>query len=225
MRLCINHDYLDGASFSSNLLRRLLAHWCLKAVGVMFFTGIFFVIYFYLLKNLFFSTTQMPLTYLDRLIGFQPYFLYFYFSLWVYVSLVPSLLKTKRELFYYGGYVGAMCFMGILIYVIFPTTIPDIAVDWARYPEFIFLKSVDASGNAFPSMHVASAFFSFFWLMQLLKQMNASKLFLCINGVWCLGIIYSTMAIKQHVFLDALGGVLLGGFFAYVTIRDYRKRF
>lgn len=225
MQLCGNRDYMDGSNFLHNLIVRFWIHWCLKAVGVMAFTGIFFAIYFYLLKHSLFPITQMPLTVVDRFIGFQPYFLYFYLSLWVYVSLVPALIKTKRELFYYGGYIGVMCLVGIAIYIGFPTTIPNALIDWNHYPEFTFLKTVDAAGNAFPSMHVASAFFSLFWLREQLKQMKAPRFFLWINWLWCLGIIYSTVAIKQHVFLDVLGGIVLGGMFAFLTLNHYVRRF
>jgi membrane-associated phospholipid phosphatase len=31
-----------------------------------------------------------------------------------------------------------------------------------------------------------------------------------LNGLWCLAIIYSTLATKQHVALDAAAGAVLG---------------
>ena len=40
----------------------------------------------------------MPVIWLDRLIGFQPQALPIYLSMWVYVSLPPALLSTRREL-------------------------------------------------------------------------------------------------------------------------------
>lgn len=225
MRICGNNDYADGTSFSKNLMMRLWAHWCLKAIGTMFFTGVFFSIYFYLLKNSFFTITQMPFCAVDRCIDFQPYFLNFYLSLWIYVSLIPALMNTKKELLYYGAYVGALCLVGISIYTIFPTIIPQIGIKWSLYPEFSFLKTVDAAGNAFPSMHAATAFFSLFWLHRQLKQMKAPRYLLGINFLWCLAIIYSTMAIKQHVFLDVLGGGILGGIFSLLTLKYHTKKF
>lgn len=225
MRICGNRDYVDGISFSKNLIMRLWVHWCLKAMGTMLFTGAFFSVYFYLLKHSFFSITQIPFLFVDRLIGFQPYFLYFYLSLWVYVSLVPALMKTKKELFYYGAYIGLLCIAGIGIYILFPTVIPSIAINWSLYPEFAFLKTVDAGGNAFPSMHVAAAFFSLIWLHRLLKQMRAPRFLIWINLLWCLAIIYSTMAIKQHLFLDVLGGLILGGIFSLLTLKYHARKF
>ncbi|MCJ7765330.1 MAG: phosphatase PAP2 family protein [Thiovulaceae bacterium] len=225
MKICGNRDCEDGSSFSKNLAVRLWGHWCLKAIGTTLFIAIFFAIYFYLLRNPYFSITQMPLTAVDGTVGFQPYFLYLYLSLWLYVSLAPALIKTKRELIYYGLYIGVMCTAGVVIYILFPTTIPQIGINWSHYPEFSALKTMDSSGNAFPSLHVATAFFSLFWIDRHLKQMHAHPALLWLNGLWCFGIVYSTMAIKQHVFLDVVGGVILGGTFAVLTLHYHRTHF
>lgn len=167
----------------------------------------------------------MPLTAADGWIGFEPASLYFYLSLWLYVSLVPALMKSRGELIRYGIYIGLLCMAGIAIYIVFPTTIPPNTIEWSKYPEFGMLKSIDTAGNAFPSLHVATAFFSALWLDRDLRQMNAHRSILWINGMWCLGIVYSTMAVKQHVFLDVIGGLLLGGIFALMSLRYHRSHF
>jgi hypothetical protein len=77
------------------VLRR---HPYLKAIGTTVFITLFFNAYFYLLKNPAYPITVMPFTWFDRLIGFQPLALPFYLSMWVYVSLPPALLATRREL-------------------------------------------------------------------------------------------------------------------------------
>jgi membrane-associated phospholipid phosphatase len=164
----------------------------------------------------------MPLTIIDKSIVFEPYFLYWYFSLWIYVSLMPALIRTKKELFYYGAYITTVCMLGIVSYIMFPAVIPENGIDYSYYPEFSLLKSMDTTGNAFPSLHVATAFFSFFWMNRQLEQMNATLFFKVLSALWCLGIIYSTMAIKQHVFIDVVGGLILGGVFAWLTFRHHR---
>lgn len=224
INICSNKDYADGSSFLKNFIIRMWVHWCIKAIGTMAFMGIFFTAYFYLLKNPFFNIVSMPYTVVDEMVRFTPSFLYFYLSLWVYVSLVPALMESRSELFQYGLYIGVLCISGIGIYIVFPTMVPLIKINWSLYPDFTFLKTTDMSGNAFPSLHVATAFFTFFWLDRQLKQMGALSIVLGINIVWCTGIIYSTMAIKQHVFYDVLGGIALGGFFAFVTLKYHVKR-
>jgi membrane-associated phospholipid phosphatase len=84
-----------------------------------------------------------------------------------------------------------------------------------------FLKNVDAAGNAFPSLHVATAIFSGIWLDHLLRRFGAplwSRLF---NWMWCIGIIYSTLATRQHVAVDVWGGLVLGGGAAWLSLRHW----
>lgn len=224
--LCGNRDCIgDNVSFMNNLFHRLWAHWCLKAVGTMGFIALFFTFYFYLLTHNFFSVMVMPLVWIDVWIPFESSFLYTYLSLWIYVSLPPALMKSKKELFFYGGYVGILSIIGILFYVFFPTVIPQNINDWANKPDINWLKSVDMGGNAFPSMHVASAFFSFFWLNKQLELMNADSSIRWISFFWCTGIIYSTLAVKQHVFLDVIGGLILGGVVSFYTLQHHKKAF
>src|SRR5206468_1754507 len=46
---------------------------------------------------------------------------------------------------------------GLIIFYFWPTVVPAANIDWAAYPEVDFLKSMDASGNACLSLHVATA--------------------------------------------------------------------
>jgi hypothetical protein len=134
-------------------------HVYLKSIGTMLFIGLFFGAYFYVLKEPGYPTTVMPMTLLDRLIGLQPLTLPMYLSLWVYVSLPPALLETRRELYGYAMAMAGTCLAGLIIFYFWPTEVPAANIDWALYPEVVFLKSMDASGNACPSLHVATAVF------------------------------------------------------------------
>ena len=80
---------------------------------------------------------------------------------------------------------------------------------------YAMLKSLDTSSNSCPSLHVATAVYTRIWLYDLLHHTGVSKRIHAVNVLWCIAIVYSTMAIKQHVFLDVLGGVLLALCFAW----------
>jgi membrane-associated phospholipid phosphatase len=80
------------------------------------------------------------------------------------------------------------------------------------------------NANAFPSMHVASAVFACFWLNKQLSQMNAPVVVYIAVVIWCIGIVYSTMAIRQHLFVDVAGGFILGVLMAIITLKHYSKR-
>ena len=195
-------------------------HVHLKGIGTMLFISLFFGAYFYLLKAPAYLTTVMPITVLDRLISFQPLTLPMYISLWVYVSLPPALLATRRELYGYGLAMAGTCLAGLIIFYFWPTVVPAANIDWAQYPDVDFLKSIDASGNACPSLHVATAIFSGIWLHHLLRRFGTPLWMLTFNWTWCIGIIYSTLATRQHVAVDVLAGLMLGVLAAYLSLRD-----
>ena len=197
-------------------------HIHLKAIGTTLFISVFFGAYFYLLKQPAYPTTVMPITLLDRLIGFQPLALPLYLSLWVYVSLPPALLATRRELYGYGLAMAGTCLAGLIVFYLWPTAVPAADIDWAQYPGVDFLKNIDASGNASPSLHVATAVFSGIWLHHLLRRFGAPGWILGFNALWGIGIVYSTIATRQHVAVDVLAGLALGGLAAWLSLR-HRK--
>lgn len=190
--------------------RLLLKHMLYKSLGTLLFISLFFCAYFHLLKNPVYPITVMPLLWLDRLIAFQPLALPVYLSLWVYVSLPPALLATRRELYRYGLAMACTCLSGLTIFYFWPTAAPVTNIDWSQYVYVDLLKNLDASGNACPSLHVATAVFSGIWLHGLLRSFGAPLWIRLINWSWCIAILYSTLAIRQHVTVDVLAGVLLG---------------
>ena len=205
-------DTQDGG-----LLSTITAVLWFKGLGTMSFISLFFGAYFYLLKNPSSSVTIMPLTAADRLIGFEPLALPLYLSLWVYVSLPPLLMRTQRAIIEYGLWIGGLCVFALLIYYFFPNAVPPAHIDWALYPGVAFLKEIDVAGNACPSLHVATAVFSGFWLHWLLRNVGLNRGTRVVNALWCIAIVYSTMATKQHVALDVLAGGALGVLFAWYS--------
>lgn len=211
-------------SQQTSWLRQIAAvitqHVYLKGIGTPLFIGLFFGAYFYVLKNPAYPTTVMPFSWLDQVISFQPWAMSLYVSLWVYVSLPPALLATRRELFRYVAGMTGTCLAGLIVFYFWPTTVPAAEIDWARHPGVEFLKNVDAAGNAFPSLHVATALFSGFWLDHLLHRFGAPRWSRLVNWMWCIGIIYSTLATRQHVAVDVWGGLMLGGVAAWLSLRN-----
>lgn len=194
-------------------------YWYLKSFGTMLFISVFFGAYFYFLRHPAYPITVMHNTLLDRLIGFQPLALPVYLSLWVYVSLPPLLFATRRGLYEYGLDIALMCIAGLAVFYFWPTAVPAADIDWALYPGVTFLKNMDASGNAFPSLHVATAVFSGIWLHHLLRRIGGPLWILLLNAVWGIGIIYSTIATRQHVAIDVYAGFLLGAIAGYLSLR------
>ncbi|MDB6167885.1 MAG: hypothetical protein JWM88_749 [Verrucomicrobia bacterium] len=210
----------ESPSSAAGLKARIAPHVVLKLFGITAFVTVFFFAYFLLQRFPLFRVTVIPLTAADRLIPFQPGMLWLYLSLWGYVSLPPTLLTTRPQLYAYGWLAGAVAVVGLGIFLFWPTSIPaTTGVEWSRYPGFTWLKSVDAAQNACPSLHVAFAVFSAVWLDRILRTLGGGGWMRPLNALWCLGIVYSTIATRQHVALDAYAGAVLGAAAAAVRPR------
>jgi len=196
-----------------------------KGLGITAFLWLFFVAYFHLLRHPVRPVFEMPLTALDRAIDVQPAMLGAYVSLWFYVGIAPGLLLSVRELVAYALWAAAMCLTGLLCFYLVPTAVPrlDLAIDLAQHPGFALLQGVDAAGNACPSLHVAGALFSAIWAHRLLRDMGAPAITRAINALWLVLIVYSTLAVKQHVVLDVIGGVALALLFAGPSLRWFPR--
>jgi membrane-associated phospholipid phosphatase len=214
--------HAPGVSWLHQAWIRGLKWWPAKLIATTIGMTLFFVAYFGVLHHPLFPVTTMPFTTMDRLICFRPEALPLYLSLWFYVSLVPALLIDRRELVSYALATAGISVIGLVIFLLWPTTVywPD--ADWSQHPAFAFLQSVDATGNACPSLHVAFAVFTAVWLHRLLRQMGAGRTMSVFNGLWCLGILYSTVAIRQHVLLDVFAGAGLGAVAAGIQLRWLR---
>ena len=190
--------------------RCIRQYWWIKLPATPAGMAVFFVGYFWLLRHPKFPVTVMPVTRLDDWIRFEPWSIALYASLWIYISLVPLLLQSWHDFRMYLRAVVIMSLIGFVIFFFWPTAVPPAAIDWARYPSVAFLKSVDASGNACPSLHVAFSVLTCLWLDQWLRQVQVPHWTRVVNIVWCLAIVYSTMATKQHVAIDTVAGAALG---------------
>jgi membrane-associated phospholipid phosphatase len=154
---------------------------------------------------------MVPVFELDRWVPILPWSVWVYFSLWIYVCIPQALMRELRPMGYYLLGATLLAVLGLAIFVLWPTAVPDWGVDWNNYPFLSFLKEKDASGNACPSLHVAFAVFSGLWIANLISRLGAAAPWHWANCLWCLAIILSTMTTKQHLFLDVMSGAALGG--------------
>ena len=212
-------------SWRRQIADRVVFMWPLKAFGTMSFMVLFFWAYFAVLRNPLTAPLVMPVTWIDTWIGFSPSAFPAYVSLWVYVSLAPALIGSLRALLFFGLWIAWLCLFCLAIFWIFPTSTPPLHLDWSAYPGFSLIKGVDAAGNAFPSLHVASAVFSAMWLNRLFAKADAPKPLQWLSVLQCSVIIWSTIATRQHVVLDAIGGVIVGVVFAVLSFRQTRDEY
>ena len=205
--------------WTRQIASRVLYLWPLKAVGTTLFMLLFFWGYFGVLRNPLFPVTLMPLTVVDQWIPVTAQAFPVYASLWVYASLPAALFKEFRTLALFGLWMGAMCLLCLGIFWVFPTGVPPAGIDWKLYPEMAIIKDVDASGNACPSLHVASAVFAAIWLDRLVTTISAPQVLRWLIWLHCLAILWSTVATRQHVVIDVVAGAVVGVGFGILGLR------
>lgn len=206
-------------AWPGQLLARFVTLWYLKAVGTTVFMVLFFQGYFWVLHHPTRAPWPVPTLAIDDWVPFTPAGFAAYVSLWVYVSLPSALLPNFRELLRYGLWTAALCASCLLVFWLLPTQAPVPDIDWSLHPQLAFMKGLDASGNACPSLHVASAVYTAFWLRRIFSEVGAPATLHVLSVLQCVVIVWSTMAIRQHVFLDVLAGALVGGLFAWLSLR------
>jgi membrane-associated phospholipid phosphatase len=205
--------------WTRQIASRIIFLWPLKAVGTTLFMFLFFWAYFGVLRNPLYPAMLMPLTAVDQSIPVTALAFPVYASLWVYTSLPAALLKEVRTLTIFGLWMAAMCLFCLAIFWVFPTGVPPAGIDWRLYPEMAIIKDVDASGNACPSLHVASAVFAAIWLDRLATTISAPLVLRWLIWLHCLAIFWSTVATRQHVVIDVLAGAVVGVVFGLPALR------
>jgi membrane-associated phospholipid phosphatase len=209
-----------AAPWPRAVLRRLLVLWPTKLVGITAGISLFFVLYFWAARSPQAELTVMPVLAIDRWFTLREGLLPLYASLWVYVSLAPAFSKDGGELLRYTLRAALMSAIGFAFYLFYPSAVPDFGVDWTQYGSLQFLRAGDASRNAFPSLHVSFAVLTCHLLARQLRELDVPVVLRLANLAWCVGIAYSTIAIRQHVVVDVIGGLVLGVVVAALPLRE-----
>lgn len=164
----------------------------------------------------------VPLTFIDNLIPISEAWI------WAYISYYPFIFGAF--LFIQGDFHRKLIFNSYLIsasfasviFFIFPTVIPrdfypviDRSLSGAI---LLVLRFIDRSTNCLPSMHICLS------LIATLSVWSASKKHRAFCIVWFLLITYSTMATKQHYFIDVLTGAILGLVVWIITYKTLRRK-
>lgn len=151
------------------------------------------------------TPTLVPHTSLDEMIAFAPNWIWIYIAAYPYVPIAFFLLKKAQHIYAYANSYVILTIGSVFVFALWPTTLPrapfptdssvaGITLEW--------LRGLDAPTNCLPSLHVATSLLSSWWL-------GCQKRWWGVAGFIFTGlVIWSTLALKQHVVWDALTGVL-----------------
>ncbi len=157
----------------------------------------------------FITPIYLQMTAVDLAVPLVPWTIFIYQSEYVYFFIAYALIRgedTRNRYFYSFLTVQAV---SMAFFVFWPTAFPrhayPLPVDinpWVRQA-FAVLHLLDEPSNSFPSLHVSACFVTAFAFYR------ESKVKLAFFLLWSVAISISTLTIKQHYFMDIVGGLVL----------------
>lgn len=190
-------------------LARLRAEWRLKlgltvVLNLFFWTG-----YGWLGRHALFPVRSLTLTFLDRAIPFQPQpWVAIYLSQFLLTGILPWLIDTREGVRRYTKGFAVISVMSFATFALFPVASPRPEGAGNVGGGMAWLLQLDGPFNAFPSLHAA-----FLVYMALLARHLFPKLptvCLLAGAIWGGGILYATIATRQHYALDLAAGAFVG---------------
>ncbi len=200
------------ASLHSALLNRLRSNLGLKVVLLLTLPAAVTVVYLGIQREIILPARQVPLTWLDRSIPFQPQWIWAYLSLYLLNPIGPLFTRSRQDLLRYARGVLFFFACGFICFVLFPVAGPrPLAAD--SYWLYRRLIAIDRPYNSFPSLHAACAVYAVLFAAHSSLDTSRRTLrtyLLIVAWIWVALILYSTLATRQHFFIDLPGGILLG---------------
>jgi membrane-associated phospholipid phosphatase len=152
-------------------------------------------------------------------------------SVWIYLLIFPSALLPLfvvrcQRLFGRTAVAYAVAItISLFCFTFFPVTSLGLRVDPAMLDlthasdwAVATVYAIDPPYNLFPSLHLTIAVLAAF------SVWKAARLYGVAAFVTLVFIGVSVCTIKQHVVLDVVGGVALGGLVSFLVLRPYRPR-
>lgn len=149
-----------------------------------------------------------------------------YHSLWFYLSL-PLLIFgvgffAERQVYLRYLYaIGWTTMAAHMVFFLLPNGLARDGIDVSSAPAaYQWVVSVDAPRNAFPSLHVALSILAG---IMASSSKNYSKLARGFIWFWVLGICWSTIAVRQHIIVDVIGGTVIAAACWWLVQRCCKK--
>jgi membrane-associated phospholipid phosphatase len=155
---------------------------------------------------------RVPLTWFDRVIPFQPRWVWVYLSLYLLNPIGPLFARSREDLLRYARGILFIFVCGFVCFVVFPVPgpRPPAADAFWLYQRLIL---IDRPYNSFPSLHAACAVYSVLFAAYAssdTSRPNLRRSLLSLAWLWVGLILYSTIATRQHFAIDLPAGMFLG---------------
>jgi hypothetical protein len=208
------------------LAERMRAHLLAKiSMFLVLMVGIV-VPYFSLQRGQLFPPRAPIVTPLDAWIPFQPAWAPAYLSVCLLVPLFPLLALRREDVWRYLRGIAALCLPCFAFFLFFPMPgpRPDAAGIGGVYG---WIVGVDATWNAFPSLHAGLVLYSFLYGRRAVGvdlSERARDVVGALSALWGALILYGTLATKQHWVADLPPAFVLAWGAHWWAWRDVKAR-
>jgi membrane-associated phospholipid phosphatase len=164
--------------------------------------------YQFLQQHHFFPVTNMPASFLDRMIPFSDQAVWLYLSIYLLMPIGPFLMDNRQQILRYAAGIVIISFVADSIFLFLPTACPrpDLTGTNAIYRALVF---IDNPFHACPSLHAAFAVYSACCGGLVFRELRVRCLLRTGLWLWALIILFATLATKQHVAADIAAGSAL----------------
>jgi membrane-associated phospholipid phosphatase len=143
---------------------------------------------------------------------------------WLFLPIAVAFFMTHWEMlkrFAWGMFaVNAVSF---LVFLCMPTEAPR-PTDLADAPLlYLWTIQMDQPTNACPSLHASVTMLSTIFAMVVLGRFRSAWVWRGLVLLWAGGILWSTLATRQHVFIDIAAGSTLGAIVAFIALRPINE--
>ena len=133
--------------------------------------------------------------------------------------MTPFAVSSKEECLAWSRSLCYSVALATCVFILFPTEQPsveqfrELTHPWMEF--YWTITTTATSGNAFPSLHVASMLCTVWYSTQ-----KKPHWFSCLMYIWFLAIAYATVVLREHYLVDVLGGVIV----AWFAIKTSQKK-
>jgi hypothetical protein len=141
----------------------------------------------------------------DRLVAFNPAWVWVYLSLYLLVtmalSLAPSAETVRRYLWGLLGMIAVSC----VAWLVWPIAGPRPVEPVDAGAMFMWLASIDRPINTVPSMHIELAVYSLLFTQRTWTR-GGTRMLVGGGWLWVALIAWACLATKQHFAIDLAAG-------------------
>jgi membrane-associated phospholipid phosphatase len=198
----------ETPSLAQDLARRIAALWRLK-LWLFAVVGVAFGLPYFLLGNFpFLPVHDLPITWIDRAIGFHPVaWVWIYQSFYILVNVVPWLAVRRDELWAYIKGFTIASLVSFAVFIVYPVRSPRGPTPHPTGMHRLLL-AYDAPLNALPSLHAGLLVYTLAFGWRILRGRVPAWLGI-VALTWGGLILYATLATKEHYAADIISGAVL----------------